>query len=133
MDLFTLIRICKILYAVLFTIFTFVRVSTVVAIAKWRPKGRHNIHVILQKKFGQNELYKLTETGSDHYIDGFIGITPLWIMLKDNLMKAWYTEARLGMSAPDVALVNPSDATECRLLELAVKSRPLLVNFGSCS
>jgi len=39
---------------------------------------------------------------------------------------------RLGSSAPDCKLVT-TDGKECRLLEFAKDSRPLVLNFGSCT
>jgi len=39
---------------------------------------------------------------------------------------------RLGSSAPDCKMVT-TDGKECRLLEFAKDSRPLVLNFGSCS
>jgi len=39
---------------------------------------------------------------------------------------------RLGSPAPDCRLVT-TDGKECRLLEFAKDSRPLVLNFGSCT
>lgn len=67
------------------------------------------------------------------------GIAPwslFWVRTKDFLYSAWaevQMVAEQGGRAPNPKLLRFSDRSECHLLDVASKGRPLIVNFGSCT
>ena len=67
----------------------------------------------------------------EHFWDDYAGTNMLATVLK--IMVGDYNKtARLGSSAPNCKVVT-LDGEECRLLDFVRGSRPLVLNFGSCS
>lgn len=59
-----------------------------------------------------------------------------WSRMKDMWYFAWaevQMVAEQGGRAPNPKLLRFSDRSECHLLDVASKGRPLIVNFGSCT
>ncbi|XP_045134624.1 uncharacterized protein LOC123518083 isoform X1 [Portunus trituberculatus] len=59
-----------------------------------------------------------------------------WERIKCHFYIAWaevQMVAEQGSRAPNPKLLRLSDRSECRLLDVASKGRPLIINFGSCT
>ena len=79
------------------------------------------------QKFEERNLLVPYQNFWDDYASNKMLLTVLKIMFGDLNKKA-----RLGDPAPNCRLVS-TDGKECRLLDFARGTRPLVVNFGSCS
>lgn len=78
------------------------------------------------------QIVATIEMRKEEYWDGLFG----WEMFKAHqtcLLRHLFKEAKEGRQAPNPTLVSVDGTKNCNMLEFARGSRPLIVNFGSCT
>ncbi|KAK8400231.1 hypothetical protein O3P69_003140 [Scylla paramamosain] len=103
-------------------------VLTLASLLPWFKKARHRFFLRVAEVQESNAMGKLWEEVGD--------VEYFWPRMKELWYSAWaevQMVAEQGGRAPNPKLLRFSDRSECHLLDVASKGRPLIVNFGSCT
>uniref|UniRef100_A0A0P4WFG5 Iodothyronine deiodinase n=1 Tax=Scylla olivacea TaxID=85551 RepID=A0A0P4WFG5_SCYOL len=103
-------------------------VLTLASLLPWFKKARHRFFLRVAEVQESNVMGKLWEEVGD--------VEYFWPRMKELWYSAWaevQMVAEQGGRAPNPKLLRFSDRSECHLLDVASKGRPLIVNFGSCT
>ncbi|XP_063873479.1 thyroxine 5-deiodinase-like isoform X3 [Scylla paramamosain] len=103
-------------------------VLTLASLLPWFKKARHRFFLRVAEVQESNAMGKLWEEVGD--------VEYFWPRMKELWYSAWaevQMVAEQGGRAPNRKLLRFSDRSECHLLDVASKGRPLIVNFGSCT
>ncbi|XP_045134625.1 thyroxine 5-deiodinase-like isoform X2 [Portunus trituberculatus] len=103
-------------------------VLTLASLLPWFKKARHRFFLRVAEVQENNAMGKLWEEVGD--------VEYFWPRMKELWYSAWaevQMVAEQGSRAPNPKLLRLSDRSECRLLDVASKGRPLIINFGSCT